>query len=64
MTTSISQYRSWKTETIEALGGRCVECGATERLEFDHRDPSTKLFSLGKRWGMADKEKLAIEALK
>ena len=24
------------------LGGKCVECGTTDRLEFDHIDPSTK----------------------
>jgi len=36
------------------LGGRCVRCGATEDLEFDHIDPSTKRFTisggLSKAW--------------
>ncbi len=27
----------------ERLGGRCIDCGATERLEFDHVDRTTKL---------------------
>jgi len=31
---------------IEKLGGKCVECGITEALEFDHIDPSTKLFNI------------------
>ncbi len=28
--------RKMKIECIEYLGGKCVVCGATERLEFDH----------------------------
>jgi hypothetical protein len=36
------------------LGGCCVRCGATEDLEFDHIDPSTKVFAisagLSKAW--------------
>lgn len=39
---------------IEMLGGCCVRCGATEDLEFDHIDPSTKVFTisavLSKAW--------------
>jgi len=31
---------------IEKLGGKCVECGCTETLEFDHIDPSTKSFNI------------------
>jgi hypothetical protein len=31
------------TEARERLGGRCSVCGATEALEFDHVDPSTKV---------------------
>lgn len=31
---------------IEKLGGKCVKCGCTERLEFDHIDPSTKSFNI------------------
>jgi 5-methylcytosine-specific restriction endonuclease McrA len=31
---------------IEMLGGKCVRCGTTEGLEFDHIDPSTKRFSV------------------
>jgi 5-methylcytosine-specific restriction endonuclease McrA len=27
---------------LELLGGRCRVCGSTERLQFDHIDPSTK----------------------
>ena len=31
---------------IEKLGGKCIECGCTETLEFDHIDPSTKSFNI------------------
>ena len=31
---------------IEKLGGKCIECGNTEALEFDHIDPSTKSFNI------------------
>ncbi len=27
---------------IEALGGVCAECGSSDELEFDHKDPDTK----------------------
>lgn len=27
-------------------GGRCVVCGSVDKLEFDHIDPSTKLFDI------------------
>ena len=35
-----------KLESIERLGGKCVECGATERLQFDHIDPLEKSFNI------------------
>lgn len=31
-----------RADGIEMLGGRCVVCGTTERLEVDHIDRSTK----------------------
>ena len=31
---------------VERMGGKCVECGSTETLEFDHIDPSTKSFNI------------------
>jgi 5-methylcytosine-specific restriction endonuclease McrA len=42
--------KAWKQarrdRLIEMLGGKCVRCGATEDLEFDHIDPSTKVFAV------------------
>ena len=31
----------------EYLGGKCVRCGATERLEFDHIIPANKSYTIG-----------------
>ena len=28
------------------LGGKCVDCGTTENLQFDHKDPSKKSFNI------------------
>lgn len=30
------------------LGGKCAVCGATERLEFHHRDPEKKSFNISR----------------
>jgi len=35
-----------RLELIGRLGGKCVECGATERLQFDHIDPLEKSFNI------------------
>lgn len=32
----------------EQLGGKCVRCGSVDDLQFDHIDPTTKLFTLAK----------------
>src|SRR5690349_14793964 len=45
------------------LGGECVRCGATEDLQFDHIDPSTKRFAIGSSMSRAWAE-LVEEALK
>lgn len=41
---------------IRELGGVCVDCGTDKQLEFDHRDPTTKLFvissGLDKPWAV------------
>lgn len=35
---------------IEEMGGVCVECGSTEKLEFDHIDRSTKTMNPKELW--------------
>lgn len=45
-----SYNKAWKqarrARLVEMLGGQCTRCGATEDLEFDHIDPSTKVFAV------------------
>ena len=33
-------------EMKDKLGNKCVKCGATENLQFDHIDPKTKRFNV------------------
>lgn len=39
-----------KAASIKALGGKCVDCGSTENLEFDHKDPKHKRDRLSRMW--------------
>jgi hypothetical protein len=35
-----------RAELVARLGGKCTWCEETEGLEFDHKDPKTKLFAI------------------
>ena len=35
---------------VEMLGGKCESCGTTKNLQFDHIDPTTKSFSIAKKY--------------
>ena len=50
-----------KATLLEHLGGKCVGCGATENLQFDHIDRTKKSFTIGKYMGYT-LEKLIEEA--
>jgi hypothetical protein len=54
-----TRYRVFMDEKIEQLGGKCVRCDSVTELEFDHIDPATKEFGIGKGWSKnpADVEK-------
>ena len=54
-----------KAQLVQAFGGRCVDCGysgSAVALEFHHRDPSTKSFSIGT--ASVSRERLWAEAAK
>ena len=57
--------RENKIKLKELLGGKCVVCGTTENLQFDHIDYKTKLYKIS---GIAhlqfDNEKLQTEIKK
>ncbi len=44
------RYHKRRKDAIEKLGGKCVKCGSTENLEFDHIDRGLKTASIGKIW--------------
>lgn len=59
---NLNRYHERRKEFKDHLGGKCVDCGSTESLEFDHIDRSTKTLELGKILNVS-KEK-ALEELK
>jgi 5-methylcytosine-specific restriction endonuclease McrA len=42
----VVKYAKLRCEMIQLLGGKCVQCGSVEDLQMDHKDPSTKKYSL------------------
>ncbi|AIX31442.1 hypothetical protein Syn7803US40_98 [Synechococcus phage ACG-2014f] len=46
--------RQQRLRMIEHLGGKCVGCGTTEQLQFDHIDRKDKKYSITKRLGVSD----------
>jgi len=44
----LRRYYRRKSAALEYLGGKCLVCGTTEELEFDHIDPSTKKYTLAR----------------
>lgn len=42
------RYAGRRAAAVASLGGACAICGATEGLEMDHVDPSTKTASIAK----------------
>jgi 5-methylcytosine-specific restriction endonuclease McrA len=43
--------RRWKKRrsiAVEYLGSKCVTCGSSENLDFDHINPETKICSIAK----------------
>ena len=44
------KIRERKKLLVEMLGGKCESCGTTKNLQFDHIDPTTKSFSIAKKY--------------
>lgn len=47
----LARARQNRQDALEAMGGMCVRCHGTERLQFDHIDPRTKLSHCIWTWG-------------
>ena len=43
---SRDRYYKNRRQCIDKLGGKCVECGVTENLQFDHINPLEKSFAI------------------
>ena len=59
---SRNYYHRKRKEYFDLLGGKCNNCGTVERLEFDHIDPETRYFKLGKL--LNHSKEAALEELK
>lgn len=42
----LTRYQRRRAELVRIMGGACVQCAATENLEIDHIDRSTKSFTV------------------
>jgi 5-methylcytosine-specific restriction endonuclease McrA len=41
-----ARYHRLRSEIIEQLGGKCIKCGSTTKLELDHKDCKTKSINM------------------
>lgn len=51
-----NRYHKRKDIAKKLLGGKCVICGETKNLEFDHIDRTKKSFSISKGWSTSEKK--------
>lgn len=45
-----ARYHQRRQRAISLLGGKCAQCGSSERLELDHIDRAEKTFDFAKIW--------------
>jgi len=48
--TNLKRYYNRKEFFINLLGGKCINCGSVENLQFDHKDPKQKEFNISQKW--------------
>lgn len=56
-----SYYYKRRQKLYDFLGGKCVVCGATEDLEFDHIDPAQKSFDIKDNLTLSEAVKQELE---
>lgn len=42
-----ARYAARREEAVSFLGSRCIDCGSTDELEFDHADRALKTGEIG-----------------
>lgn len=45
---NLAKYHRTRQAWIERLGGKCIDCGTTEDLQFDHADASSKIIDISR----------------
>ena len=55
------RYYENRRQCIDKLGGKCVECGTTEFLQFDHIKPSEKSFAISETLHFSPKKKKEVK---
>ena len=60
----MDRYYEHRGRAIELLGGKCVDCGGVELLEFDHRVARDKAYNIGDKLGRVKFERLLTELAK
>jgi 5-methylcytosine-specific restriction endonuclease McrA len=58
------RYEQRRIHYIDKMGGKCVTCGSTHSLEFDHIDPNQKSFDVSKRMAGMSIPRLEAELAK
>ena len=59
-----ARYHRRRSEWIEKLGGKCVDCSSIEMLEFDHAVAAEKSFDIGPALGSWSEKRVADEMAK
>jgi 5-methylcytosine-specific restriction endonuclease McrA len=59
-----ARYYRRRLEAIASLGGKCVTCGRTEDLEFDHINPSDKTYNVARILTGGSEQKVQAELQK
>jgi 5-methylcytosine-specific restriction endonuclease McrA len=52
----LKRYNERREKAIEKLGGKCVKCGSTQHLQFDHINPEDKSFTIAVRSSINEKD--------
>lgn len=57
----LERYHRRRAEFVSEWGGKCIDCGTTDSLEFDHADASSKLLDVGKLFTSYTDSKIRAE---